>query len=230
MDGHYSFSTSNCSPYSSEGIASHRSTPDTKLTAFSLEDSRNESKATANSGIKIKLPPAFTLQGSSNKASFYGRSIDPTSIRAHDPFVTTPNDVYDPVVSAIRPKLSPTATSFTPSFRNGQARSIKGSPDIHEYSIPRQRLGASAVSYLNATSVPDTAPQGPNLGADLLTAPHDSLPSPIGPRAFASMSSAILNKESLNVRGCSRYLMISNIVKNVSTTELNEIFTVSIPI
>ena len=227
MEGYRSFSLSTCSPHSSEGGASYRSTPETKLTAFSPEDLRGEPKAIANSGIKIKLPPAFTLHAASNKVDFVGRVTGPASTEIHDPFTTTRNTLQYATASIARPKLSPTAISFTPSLDVEQPRSLKGSRCFHESLPPGQRLGTSAVSYLNATSVPDTAPLDLKLGNGSLVATPEAFLSPIGPLASTSTGIATLENESSKALGNSRYLMISNILKNVSIAELNEIFTVS---
>ena len=227
MDYHQTFSLSNCSPHSSEGVISHHSTPETKLTAFSPEDSRDEPKVVANSGIKIKLPPAFALQGVSNRQIFCGGSSNFASNGAYDPFVTTPNEFSNPITTTIRPKLSPTATSFTPSINNGQIESLENLSPLRDSLVPGQRSGGSAVSYLSATSVPDIAPSPSNFRCNSFTTTYDTVLSPIGSRVSTSTSSSALDEESSNSQGHSRYLMISNITRNVSTAELNDKFTVS---
>ena len=227
MEGYRSFSLSTCSPHSSEGGASYRSTPETKLTAFSPEDLRGEPKAIANSGIKIKLPPAFILHAASNKVNFVGRVTDLASTEIHDPFTTSRKAHQCVTTSIARPKLSPTAISFTPSFDIEQPRSLKDSQRFHESVPPGQRVGISAVSYLNATSVPDTAPLDSKLGNRSLVATPEAFLSPIRPLASTCTGIATQANESSKALGNSRYLMISNISKNVSIAELNEIFTVS---
>ena len=216
----------NGSPHSSEGVFSDHGTPATKLTAFSPEDARDEPKVMANSGIKIHQPPTFTLQGVPIKGSPHGKAARSTNLEAHDPFTTTPSAVTIHGSTLAAPRLSPVATSFTPSA--GALNKLpSNSSQPSATRTQRRPMGVDTVSYLTATSVPDTV-WNSTITRNHLSVVSDTLLSPIGPRAVPASTGPALTEDAFNpMSDCSRYLMISQVSKTTNPQELNEIFTVS---
>lgn len=218
--------TSSSSPCSSESLFSDHGTPATKLTAFSPEDARDEPKVMANSSIKVHQPPSFTLQGVPIKCSLHGKAARSTNLGAQDPFTTMPSVVTIDGSSLAAPRLSPVANSFTPSAGAMRKLNSNGSepPAAHTYHRP---MGVDTVSYLTATSVPDTKWHG-TVDKNPLSVLPDTLLSPIGPRAVpVSIGPAMIEDTLKTMNDCSRYLMISQVLKWTTPQELNEIFTVS---
>lgn len=217
---------SNSSPCSSEGLFSDHGTPATKLTAFSPEDARDEPKVMANSGIKVHQPPTFTLQGVPLKGSPLGKAARSTNHGAHDPFTTTPSVVTIHGSNVIAPGLSPVATNFKPSMGAMQNLLSNGSQPSAAHTHHRP-MGIDTVSYLTATSVPDTKWNGTVLKNPLSVVP-DTLLSPIGPRGVSVSTGLAMTEDASKAMGdSSRYLMISQVLKSTTPQELNEIFTVS---
>ncbi|KAK2761399.1 hypothetical protein FQN54_001921 [Arachnomyces sp. PD_36] len=123
------------SPQSSNEAASHRGSPETRLTAYSPEDAR--SKARVDSGVGMgpnrdELRAFYSVHGVAHGA---------------DPFLAPP-------VSSERIQLSPTASSFTPVGLNSSAFDARSGPSHPALPV------TSGMSFLAANSEPDTHNRG----------------------------------------------------------------------
>lgn len=88
-------------------------------------------------------------------------------------------------------------------------------------------MGIDTVSYLTATSVPDTTWNAAKVRDSLSDIP-DQLLSPIGPRAVPASTAPAMSEDASKTMGdCTRYLMISQVLKTTTPQELHDIFTVS---
>ena len=109
----YSDTLSHCSP-SSGGNASNHGTPGTKMTDFSPEDVRSESKSTTNDGTNANQPPPFALQVKS------ADEVDEFSLtgETQDPFIGNTHGLGFKAEPSVQ-KLSPTAPTFKPLHSQG---------------------------------------------------------------------------------------------------------------
>ena len=228
MDGQSTSVLPDKSSPSSEGGSSHHSSPDTTFTAFSIENTHDVSKTAVEGSIKVLLPPAFTLQGVPTRSSPNSKPARSPLLGIHDPFTTSSNLISLPSTSSVGLKLSPTATSFTPSSVNNQSPSSEV-PRSSSTSVYQPSNRASAVSLLIATSIPDNTTDNTKLKKSM---PPTGLAavalSPIGPRATTISTGLVADQESSKVRGnSSRLLMISQITTITTPKELSDIFSVS---
>ncbi|MCJ1404459.1 hypothetical protein MMC11_007684 [Xylographa trunciseda] len=224
---------------SSGGAESYRCTPGTKLTDFSPEDFRGESKASYNDNVNTDHPPAFTLQGVPLKYSPHGKAPNLTLLGTQDPFTVTPSTLKVHGNAAAGAKLSPTAAAFKPSQSGFNAAATHRSKPIsghvslvhsgqHWKALP-DACNTSGVSYLNATSVPDIGPSHPKLTQNILSVPGGASQLPIGPPA--SNNSKILSTSAtysptdlvLGRTNGSRYLKI-HVPTDTTQDTLNAIF------
>ncbi|MCJ1287610.1 hypothetical protein MMC26_006962, partial [Xylographa opegraphella] len=184
-----------CSP-SSGGAESNHCTPGTKLTDFSPEDFRGQSKLSYNGNPKTNHPPAFALQGVPLKFSPHSKAPNLNSMGTQDPFTVTSKTLHvnDNTASGI--KLSPTAAAFKPSQTEFHLAAVLRSepipggvllPSSGQYlKAPQDARNGLGVSYLNATSVPDIDLSQPKLTQNILSVAGGVSQSPIGPPASSN--------------------------------------------
>jgi len=224
---HYGFTSS---PRTSDEAESHRDTPDTKLTAFSPEEVCSPDKSTGGDTVGQGGPPAFTIKPTYPKSSPKATG----SFKAYgsqDPFVVVHGPVTGSKLSHDAPKLSPTASSFTPlgAFGNDPSVSRTG-PLGYTLSAP------SGVSFLNATSLPDAISGDKHLKDYLQSVASEitTTMAPIGQRSASGPNTPVKSSEhqaddflSADV-DATRSLMVSNISRKTSGKELTEFFDVSV--
>lgn len=224
------------SPHSSEEADSYHGTPETKLTAFSPDDVHAEQNIATASARKPTLPPAFTLQQLPAKANVYGEAFGRVVFGSNDPFVSTSTYSLSSRISGDTPKLSPTASSFTPLGltrcfnRTIEARALE--PSMRTSTSTNSN---SAVSYLTATSVPDTTSSSPQLKKYLQSVVAEAGLSPIGNRPATAPSSPTKTLEGSSTANqfssdvsTSRSLIVSQIDRTTPAKELSDFFSVSI--
>ncbi|SLM35773.1 meiosis protein mei2 [Lasallia pustulata] len=221
------------SPRSSAEADSHHGTPETKFTAFSPEEEQNVATATAR---KPTLPPAFALHQFPVKADFHGGIVGRVVFGSNDPFLSTSTFSLTRPIPGDTPKLSPTASSFTPLRlakslnRTIEARTV-------EPSIPSSisTNSNSTVSYLTATSVPDTASSSPQLLKYLQSVAAEAGLSPIANRSATGPTSpaktleesSTANQFSSDVN-TSRSMIVTQIDRTTPAKELSDFFSVYI--
>lgn len=216
------------SPNSSEDVESRHGTPETKFSVFTPEEFRVQQKSSLYGVGRLNFPPPFTLgspHGKQNSPLKMGKTI---SSGNQDPFVVDPNAVSTVQNIELPPKLSPTASSFTPLKLEG------GSPDhrvIHDLPMPPHKTGShSGSSNLSAYTAPSSHPASANLekhhGPVAELAPNHAASAPsssqlsieVAPPKFGLFSSD---------GGTSRSVMISQVSRNTSTQEIQDFFSVS---
>jgi hypothetical protein len=223
---HYGFTSS---PRTSDEAESHRDTPDTKLTAFSPEEVCSPEKSAGGDTVGQGGPPAFTIKPTYSESSPKATGTF-KAYGSQDPFVVVHGPVTGSKLSHEAPKLSPTASSFTPlgAFGNDPSLSRTG-PLGYTLSAP------SGVSFLNATSLPD-ATSGDQLLKNYLqsVASEITTMAPIGQRSASGPTTPVKSSEhqaddvlSADV-DATRSLMVSNISRKTSGRELAEFFDVSV--
>lgn len=224
------------SPHSSEEADSHHGTPETKLTAFSPEDIHVEQNIATASARKPTLPPTFTLHQLPVKAIAYGEASGRVVFGSNDPFVSTSTYSLNRRISGDTPKLSPTASSFTPV---GLAKCFNRTVEACAVEPPMPTSTCtntnSTVSYLTATSVPDTMSSSPQLKKYLQSVAAEAGLSPIGKRPATAPSSptkilevsSTANQFSSDV-STSRSLIVSQIDRTTPAKELSDFFSVSV--
>ena len=180
-----------------------RISPETKSTPFSVFNSRNSPKVSANTGAKMISPPAFVLHGMISKGGVANLGPIADSLNTQDPFVS----------SSTKAKLSPTANNFTPL---GNIDSVSaplsafqdaGAPTI-SHTVPGSHLEASAHQFQLKDRVTPIA--------------LEVVPSPIG---HARMESSTSNPFLVD-DDCTRYLMIGNLSKSLINEEIEAAFSV----
>ena len=112
MEKHPALMLSSSSPSSSGGIESVHGTPETKSTAFSPENVREQTKVAANKGIKVHMPPAFSLHSTAMKNSPKQLTVRSSAVKDQDPFAGAWDVDPSHLVLFSGLKLSPTATSL----------------------------------------------------------------------------------------------------------------------
>ena len=103
------------SPNSSEEVESHHGTPATKLSPFSLDQSPEEPKHINQGIVRTRVPPPFVLardQSTFGPNGKIGKSIEPSP---QDPFLSAPKLSSNTQSSGDGSKLSPNASTFTPT-------------------------------------------------------------------------------------------------------------------
>lgn len=222
---HYGFTSS---PRTSDEAESHRGTPDTKLTAFSPEEVCSPEKSAGGDAVGQDGPPAFTIKPTYAKSS----SKAPGSFKAYgsqDPFVIVHGPVTGSKLSHEAPKLSPTASSFTPLGAFGSDPSISRTGPL-SYTLS----ASSGVSFLNANSLPDATLGDQHLKDYLQSVASEiTTMAPIGQRSASGPTTPVKSGEhqvddfsGVDVNA-TRSLMISNISRKTSGKELADFFDVS---
>ena len=215
---------------SSQDNYSNDDTPGTKLTDFSPECSRDDKTTIVSAAGEVVHPPSFTLPDIATADSPKGQQGIPLTSGVHDPFTVGPRPLKGQG-SHVSARLSPTAATFMP-LRATPARFRKGSLS----SIWLQPTSPStAVSYLNATSVPDIDIDKPRLNPiqALHTTNTSSVLSPIGspghinaPGSASGGDCLLTGMEFSNAGSTTRYLKISQVMKTATIEELNIAFNV----
>lgn len=189
------------SPQSSEGLDSRHGSPETKVTAFSPEDTRTPQKTARNTNQR---PPAFTLEQTHYQLPSYLKSpkiSEATTLKqpghkfqgtaCKDPFLTT-DTLKANSQGTHEQKLSPTASTFTPltsvgpwSTGFGRLSSSSSGSNTSGKGIPvSQTTGGDAAlqHFLKSLTVGPSQVQpigqattslGPGPGSVYLPTPHD---------------------------------------------------------
>lgn len=215
------------SPSSSETVNSAQNTPETKLTTFSPEELRSGYKAPKTGLVRLKVPPAFSLEVFS-KASPNSKASNVPALGSADPFVSSsaalstgrrPND---------GPKLSPIASSFTPLGSHGSLFNSSTRPNFNLPASTSNASIASAATNFSGLSPSTNRFSGKFEAYDAPSAvsadvtPRQSQPSMAGPpRKFPKVGQF---SSDINT---SRYIFIANISTKTSMAELEQFFHVS---
>lgn len=221
------------SPNSAQGTDSRHGSPETKLTAFSPEDLRADQKPTNNHALRSNLPPVFSLSAVPAKASPKGKASRPDlTPQQHDPFVTGKTGLTAYSTSE-PPKLSPTASAFTPmGFRDYKPGNIVS----HMLIVPSNTSDGTADTHANVNRVsPSSAPVTSSGHLSLQRCPSStttssssvtSQPMSTPPQKpfFSGDENGTFHFSSTT--GLSRALIISQVDRDVSNREFIELLKV----
>ena len=179
------------SPNSSEEVESHHGTPATKLSPFSPDQVLDDLKP-ANQGIvRAKIPPPFVL--ARNQSNFgpngnSGNSIVPGS---QDPFLSVPNSSSNTQSSGDLSKLSPNASTFTPtSLIESVSSNATSSSSTFQYplSAPVCGTGTQVLGFISPVSRSHNLQYGPIGKKPVSSGPHDTTILPLSLPAGYSFS------------------------------------------
>lgn len=141
------------SPNSSEEIESHHGTPETKISSFSPEDFRNQSKTSAYGTVRANLPPSFSLGQSQDKSSPTAKLGNLALFGSQDPFISISGCASVGRGGNDPPKLSPVASTFTP-FKYQDPTPANTAPDALTISVPRANAYPGILKHGNALQTP----------------------------------------------------------------------------
>ena len=219
------------SPNSSEEVESHQGTPATKLSLFSPDQVVDDFKP-ANQGIvRAKIPPPFVL--ARNQSNFgpngnSGNSIVPGS---QDPFLSVPKSSSNTQSSGDLSKLSPNASTFTPtSLIESVSSNGTSSSSTFQYplSAPVCGTGTQVLGFISPISRSHNLQYGPIGKKPFSFGPHDttilppSLPagysfsvlgSNEGPLKLGKFSTDVLKSRSLRAGPVSKTTTAKDIEK-----------------
>ena len=217
------------SPNSSEEIESHHGTPETKLSVFSPEEFRAQPKTSPYRVGRSNLPPPFTLGNAQVKPSPKLNLSKTTTFGCQDPFIASPN-ISTARNSDFPPKLSPTASSFTPlkfqqeSLSHGMVHTLNS--HLHKASVQNgsSMLGAYPMYTM-----------GPNISSAHL--PLDKHPLTISDSSQTTSTSlsfplsievvppkiGVFSTDGVS----SRSLMVTQVSRKASPKEIEDFFSVS---
>lgn len=223
---HHGFTSS---PRTSDEAESHRGTPDTKLTVFSSEEVCSPHTSVGGDPVGQGGPPTFTIKPIHPKSSPNANgSFKPYG--SQDPFVVVHGPIAGSKLSHEAPKLSPTASSFTPLGASGNTLDVSKIGSLGY--TPRTPSG---VSFLNATSLPDATSGDKHLKNYLQSVASEvTTMAPIGQRSASGPTTPVKSNgyqgdDVSNVDvDATRSLMVSNISRKTSVEELAGFFDVSV--
>ena len=222
--------TASGSPNSSEEVESHHGTPATKLSAFSPEDFRTQSKGVTYGTVRTNLPPTFTLSHAQGKSGSSAQLGNHSAFSSQDPFVTISGCASTSQGSNDPPKLSPVASSFTPfkfqkhSSVNLMMQSLKLSPPKSDGQAGVMGLGHVATSSVpSTTSARYSIPVGSELPMPSTSQPVSSVSS--SDHANVEPGSTKIGQFSSDGE-TSRSLVISQIPKATSKNDVDDFFSV----
>lgn len=213
------------SPNSSEEVESHHGTPATKLSPFSPDQIPEEIKHVNQGIVRTRVPPPFVLardQSSFGPNGMTGNSMLPGS---QDPFLSVPNLSSNTQSSGDGSKLSPNASTFTPtSLIESASSNDNSSSGAFQYpvSAPICGTGLQGLDFLSPKS------RSNNLHYDLdskkcfLSSPNSSFGTVV-----TSVGSMKLGKFSTDVPK-SRSLMAGPVSRATSAKEIEKLLGVSL--
>ena len=102
------------SPNSSEEIESHHGTPATKLSPFSPDQMPEEPKHVSQGIVRLRVPP-FVLDRDQSNFGPNGNSGNAIMPGSQDPFLSVPDLSSNTQSSGDGSRLSPNASTFTPT-------------------------------------------------------------------------------------------------------------------
>lgn len=224
------------SPNSSEEVESHHGTPATKLSPFSPDQVLEDIKLINQGIVRARVPPPFVLArdqsnfGPNGKA---GKSIVPGS---QDPFLSVPNLSSNTQSSGDGSKLSPNASTFTPTslIESVSSNGIFSSSTFqYPLSAPICGSGIQGLDFLSPVSRSNNLQYGPICTKYVLSGPKDTSISSTSMPAASSFSGLVTNVGSLKFGqfstdlSKSRSLMAGPVSRATSAKEIEKLLGVS---
>lgn len=212
------------SPNSSEEVESHHGTPATKLSPFSPDQVPEEAKHVHQGIVRTRVPPPFVLARDQSNFGPNGKAGNAIVPGSQDPFLSVPRLSSNTQNSADGSKLSPNASTFTPtSLIESASSNGNSSSSAFQYplSAPICGIGLQGLGFLSPTS------RSYNVQHDLsgkncfLSGPKSSFGGPI-----TDVGSTKLGQFSTDVPK-SRALMAGPVSRATSAKEIEKLLGVS---
>ena len=224
------------SPNSSEEVESHHGTPATKLSQFSPDQVLEDLKHVNQGIVRARVPPPFVLardQSNFGPNGKVGRSLVPGS---QDPFLLVPNLSSDTQSSGDGSKLSPIASTFTPTslIESVSSNGTSTSSSLqYPLSAPICGFSSQGLDFLSPVSRSEYVPHGPIGKKHVLSGLNDTKISPPTLPAGSSCGSLVTNVGSIKLGQFStdvpksRSLMVGPVGRATSAKEIEKLLGVS---
>ena len=213
------------SPNSSEEVESHHCTPATKLSPFSPDPVTEEPKHFNQGIVRARVPPPFVLARDQSNFGSNGKTENSVVPGSQDPFLSVPNLSSKTQSSSDRSKLSPNASTFTPtSLIESISSNDNSSSGMFQYPFQAPNCGASvqALDLLSPKSCSNNLRYGLSSNKYISSGPK------------LSFDSVITNVESFNLGQFStdvpksRSLMAGPVSRATSAKEIEKLLGVSL--
>ena len=148
-------SGTSASPNSSEEVESHHGTPATKLSPFSPDHVAEEPKHVNQGIVRTRVPPPFVLTRDRSNLGLNNKSANPIVSGSQDPFLSAPNLNPNTQSSGDGSKLSPNASTFTPTslIESTSSNGNSSSSALQKpHSSPACVVGRQGLGPLSPTS------------------------------------------------------------------------------
>lgn len=224
------------SPNSSEEVESHHGTPSTKLSPFSPDQVLEDLKQVNQGIVRARVPPPFVLardQSNFGPNSKTGNLIAPGS---QDPFLTIPDLSSKTQSSGDGSKLSPVASTFTPTSLIDSISS-NGTSSSSKFQYPLSAsfcgTGVSGLDFPSPVPRSDNLHYGSTGNKCFLSGPNDTSISPTSLPAGPSFGTLVRNTRSIKLGQFStnilksRSLMAGPVSKATSAKEIEKLLGVS---
>ena len=210
---------------SSEEVESHHGTPATKLSPFSPDLVPEEPKHLSQGIVRTRVPPPFVLARDQSNFGPNGKPGNAILPGSQDPFLSVPDLSSNTQSSGDGSKLSPNASSFTPTSLIESASSNGHSSSSgcqYPLSAPACGIGSQSLDLLSPKSWSANHQSGPSNKNCFLFGPGSSSGTPI-----ANLESIKLGHFSTDVSR-SRSLMAGPVGKATSAKEIEKLLGVSL--
>lgn len=224
------------SPNSSEEVESHHGTPATKLSPFSPNQLLEDIKHPNQGIVRAKVPPPFVLardQSNFGPNGKVGNTILPGS---QDPFLSVPNLSSNTQSSGDGSKLSPNASTFTPtSLIESVSSNDTSSSSTYQYpfSAPIYGTGIQRLTVPSPISHARNFQNSPIGKAYFVCGPNDTTISPTNLPAGSSFGAMVNNVGSIKLGQFSndvpksRSLRVGPVSRATSAKEIEKLLGVS---
>ena len=212
------------SPNSSEEVESHQGTPATKLSPFSPDQVPEEPKHVNQGIVRTRVPPPFVLARDQSNFGPNGKSGKSMMPGSQDPFLSVPNLSSNTQSSSDGSKLSPNASTFTPtSLIESASSNSKSSHSAFQYplSAPICGIGLQGLDIRTPKSRTNNLQHGPNDKKSFLSGPISSFGTLV-----THVGSIKLGQFSTDVPK-SRSLMAGPVSRATSAKEIEKLLGVS---
>lgn len=225
------------SPNSSEEIESPHGTPATKLSPFSPDQVLEDLKQVNQGIVRARVPPSFVLARDQSNFGPKGKIGNSIASGSQDPFLSVPNLSSNTQSSGDGSKLSPVASTFTPtSLIESISSNGTSSSSTFQYplSAPFCGTGAPSLDFLSPVSWSGNLQYGSTGKNCFLSGPNDTSDSPTSLPAVSSLGTLVKNVRSLKLGQFStdilksRSLMAGPVSKATSAKEIEKLLGVSL--
>lgn len=224
------------SPNSSEEVESHHGTPATKLSPFSPDQVLEDLKHVNQGIVRARVPPPFVLAREQSNFGPNGKAGNSTLPGSQDPFLSVPSLSSNTQSSGDGSKLSPNASTFTPtSLIESVSSNGTSSSSTFQYplSAPICGIGIQGLDFLSPMSRSNNLQYGPIGKKSFLSGSNNTTISPTTQPAGSAFGTLVTNVGSIKLGQFStdvpksRSLMAGPVSKATSAKEIEKLLGVS---